>query len=209
MNKREIASCLLIVAGSGIDALMILGFNVLTAAQTGNTILFAAALARGDAATGIGSAVSILAFLLGGFTGGFAGRRGLAHAALGIELVLIAAACGLWSVVSPAAGTPAAFAIVALAAAAMGLQSAVIIHIHGRPGTYVTGVLAAFAFALSGATRKDAAAHGLVWVLYLAGAVVTSVAFLHAGRVAFFIPLLALTAAFPLLWRLPPPSDDA
>lgn len=69
------ANLLLILAGAGTDASVILGFNILTAAQTGNTILFAVALARGDFATGLNSGISIFCFVGGAIAGGWLCRR--------------------------------------------------------------------------------------------------------------------------------------
>lgn len=44
---------------------MILGFNVLTAAQTGNTVLLAVALAQEKLDVGPAAAVSVAAFVVG------------------------------------------------------------------------------------------------------------------------------------------------
>jgi uncharacterized membrane protein YoaK (UPF0700 family) len=68
---------LLSVAGGSIDAVVILGFHVLTAAQTGNTILLAVAFAERRLATGLHGAVSVVAYVIGSAVGELAilGRK--------------------------------------------------------------------------------------------------------------------------------------
>jgi uncharacterized membrane protein YoaK (UPF0700 family) len=70
VNVRELLVVLLLaVAGASVDAVVILGFGVLTAAQTGNTILLAAHLAQGQFASGLSSAVSVLGYMIGAAVG--------------------------------------------------------------------------------------------------------------------------------------------
>lgn len=69
--QREAIPLLLTLTGAGVDAMVILGFNALTAARTGNTVLLAVAIARGDAVTGLSAAVSVAAFAVGCFLGKF------------------------------------------------------------------------------------------------------------------------------------------
>ncbi|MFY8217364.1 MAG: DUF1275 family protein [Chthoniobacterales bacterium] len=57
-KNRELMVVLLTIAGGSVDAIGIIGFNVLTAAQTGNTILLAVAIAQGKIALGV-SAVAV------------------------------------------------------------------------------------------------------------------------------------------------------
>ena len=56
--RNEGIPLLLTLVGGSVDAMVILGFNVLTAAQTGNTVLLAVAIARGDLVTGASAATS-------------------------------------------------------------------------------------------------------------------------------------------------------
>lgn len=202
------AGILLVLAGASTDAIMILAFNVLTAAQTGNTILFAVAIARGDAAAGISSAISILSFLGGALAGGWSCRKIGHMATLLVELAILAIALA----VSLALGTDPAPAnlLVALAAASMGIQSSLTISVHGQSGTYITGLLANLAFSLgSRATTPDRVAPGLVWVIYLAGAIVAGLLFVAVGRVALLLPILALAAAVVWIPRLPAPPASS
>jgi uncharacterized membrane protein YoaK (UPF0700 family) len=75
-HNRDLMILLLALAGAGVDAVVILGFSVLTAAQTGNTILLAVAIARGEIGTGISATVSIAGFVVGAAVGEWVtGRR--------------------------------------------------------------------------------------------------------------------------------------
>jgi uncharacterized membrane protein YoaK (UPF0700 family) len=60
---------LLAVAGGGVDAIIILAFQVLTGAQTGNTVMLAVALAEGRFAAGFYSALSVASFIIGSVVG--------------------------------------------------------------------------------------------------------------------------------------------
>lgn len=57
------------IAGGGVDAVMIVGFNVLTGAQSGNTILLGAAIAQGRLAMALSSTVSVVAYVIGAAVG--------------------------------------------------------------------------------------------------------------------------------------------
>jgi uncharacterized membrane protein YoaK (UPF0700 family) len=200
---------LLLAAGAGaVDAMVILGFQVLTAAQTGNTILLAVALARGEWSTGLDSGVSVGGFVLGALGGAWLLLRsgwGVARA-LTAELAVLAAATILWSVWGgrfAGVSTP----VVGAVAFAMGLQSAVMLHLRASSTTYVTGVLAAFARNLAGpplaesSPSRPAWFEGGVWVVYLAGAIAGSWLFLRHGAVMMLVPLLAIGAAALLAAR--------
>ncbi|GAB4183298.1 MAG: hypothetical protein Fur0032_24250 [Terrimicrobiaceae bacterium] len=197
--KLSTSSLLLVLAGSATDAIMILAFNVLTAAQTGNTILFAVAVAKGDLVTGLSSAISIATFLAGAIVGSRFCHQARPIVALILQMALLSIALGLW--LAGGKAEPGAFSaniLVALAAASMGLQSAVTIHLHGQPGTYITGLLTNFAVSL-GATKLSSSlpvsAQGLVWLLYLAGAIVSGLLFLAFGPLALLVPIAALAGS--------------
>jgi uncharacterized membrane protein YoaK (UPF0700 family) len=202
---------LLSIAGAGVDAVLIMGFNVLTAAQTGNTILMAVALVRGEIFIGISAAVSVLAYVLG---------AGLGHAflivhpprpmgvstaskALMIEMLFLIALVVLWDSAKTVPQS-LAFVLVALAAVAMGMQSAIVRRLHGGPTTtYVTGTLTDFTTGIIDKVRHRSVSgsansfdgplqKGLVWTTYVGGALVTGLIYLAAGELALLLPILSI-----------------
>ncbi|MGB5831572.1 MAG: YoaK family protein [Thiohalocapsa sp.] len=150
--RQVVSAWLLVVAGGSVDAVVLLGFNVLTAAQTGNTMLLAVALARGDAVGGISAALSVLAFVLGVTLGAVLLRRVATNPAsllptLLTEAVLLGGLLGFWISVQPLSRHEE-LGVIALAALAMGLQSALALHLRGPSTTYMTGTLATFSTGL-------------------------------------------------------------
>lgn len=215
-DKRAVVVLLLAMAGAGVDAIFIMGFNVLSAAQTGNTILLAVALARGDMVTGLAAAISVASFVGGAAVAAFLISRVSTKgafdkaptAALILEVLLIAAALTLWLLSDARVSTVLANVLVALAAFSMGIQSAVVLVLHTPTTTYVTGMLTSFTAGMTQqiltkktplATNDGAASrNGWVWVTYFASAVVCGVAFLHIRELALLIPLAALIGAILL-----------
>lgn len=203
---------LLLAAGAGaVDAMVIAGFQVLTAAQTGNTILFAVALARGEWRTGLTSGVSVLGFVLGALAGSWILVRAgwTVSRLLVLEILTLCGALALWMLVRDP--EPAAASIIILATAcAMGLQSAVMLHLNASSTTYVTGVLAAFARDVAAPRRppsslpRPAGKEGFVWLVYFAGAVGGASFFLRHGPPVMMLPLACLAAAALLAARSAP-----
>jgi uncharacterized membrane protein YoaK (UPF0700 family) len=189
---------MLLALGAGAaDAIIIVGFQVLTAAQTGNTILLATALAQGQWHTGLASGLSVAGFVTGALAGSWLlVRDGLTVArVLALEFGMLVAVAVGWLLGSPA--HPAAdLVLVAATASAMGLQSAVMLHQRTSSTTYVTGVLAAFArhaVSAPGAAASDATDarfEGGVWLVYFSGAIAG--AWLYS---LFGVPALFLSAA--------------
>lgn len=148
----------LAVAGGSVDAVLILAFNVLTGAQTGNTVLLGVALAQGRLATALGSMVSFVGYVIGAALGEFILIRHddiwLWTSAVGTVLIaeLIPLGClfVFWRLDGPhPAAQQTIYMLVIYAASAMGLQSAAMLHLHGGPTTtYVTGTVTAFAIKL-------------------------------------------------------------
>lgn len=148
---------LLSVAGGGVDGIMILAFNVLTGAQTGNTVLLAAALAQGRFAPGFYSAISVATFVVGSVAGQLAMIKGRSKSALSpiawallAELIPLGALLLSWHFTGHTPGPKMTPVLVGLAAVSMGIQSAAVLHLHGTPTTtYVTGTLTTFSTELS------------------------------------------------------------
>lgn len=210
---------LLTVAGGGVDAVILLGFNVLTAAQTGNTVLLAVALVRGDTVGGTSAVISVLAFVLGTALGARMLGQGSAGPAsffrlLLVETLLLLGLMAFWVGVNPL-DRHEALAVIALAASAMGLQSAVALCARGPSTTYETGTLTAFGTGLVAWLRSprrqpgsplqapDSASsvvpgpwrNGYTWLLYLISAVGCGVLFLHFDVLALLIPAVAVGLA--------------
>lgn len=220
---RESMVMALTIAGGAVDAIMILGFDVLTAAQTGNTILLSVAVARGDVALGMSAGMSALAFVIGA-----AGGQGLLSVIparfriacpLVIEVVLLVFLLGLWVGCPQPVSMGLEWALIGCAAMAMGVQSAVILDLHARSTTYITGMLAGFATgAINGlfhraksksmSNKQSSAASpdapwrsGVAWMVYALAAVVAGMGFIHFGRFAIALPVLALAWAIFLSLR--------
>jgi uncharacterized membrane protein YoaK (UPF0700 family) len=144
---------LLAIAGGGVDAVMLAAFGVLTAAQTGNTILLGVALGQGRLGAGLAAGISVLGYVVGAGLGELTmeGRRALRNGrplvarALVAELLLLTGVLVAWRLMGVYPGPGEQSALVALAASAMGIQSAVVVRLHaGATTTYVTGTLTTF-----------------------------------------------------------------
>ncbi len=189
---------LLVIAGAAVDAMIILAFNVLTAAQTGNTILMATSIASGDFANGTESAISVAAFLVGvvGAARLIAINTGNGLTiALWLEFALLGVLLGLWMLY------PKPAVLIFVAAVAMGVQSAVTLRLNaGSTTTYITGMLATFGNAIGrgqdtkSATNPHGSAWqaGLVWLAYLAGAIIAGMIFLSIGPITLVLPLVCV-----------------
>lgn len=226
--QRELLLILLAVAGGSLDAAMLLGFGVMMAAQTGNTIILADAIAKGRLIASFHSAMSLVGFICGAATGELIllSRRSRMPVVLTLaaELVLLLGLIGGWC----AAGRDPDWAInavfIAVGALAMGMQSAAVLNIHAGPKTtYITGTLTRFTTKLihtwvkpATGTRnppelnsKSAALvstqrpwiYGLTWVVYAVGAVCGAVLFLHVGPPALFLPMAAIAATIVIRIR--------
>ena len=193
---------LLAVAAGAADAILIVRFDVLTAAQTGNTILLAVALATGNWPTGAAAGLSVAGFLAGAILGAWLLRRvGVpVSRVLVLEILLLAGVTAGWSLAGtlhPAVELP----IVAATAAAMGLQSLVMLHSRSLSTTYVTGVLAAFARDTvsppgpDAPQGRDARFEAAVWLVYFAGAVMGALLLSRFGAPALMLSITCLAAA--------------
>jgi uncharacterized membrane protein YoaK (UPF0700 family) len=209
---------LLSVVGGSVDAAMILGFGVLTAAQTGNTILLAVSLAQGELATGFYAAVSVVGYVIGAAVGELVilKRRDSADSwlspagwALLVELVPLGALLALWHGAGSHPQTAVIPALVVLAAMSVGIQSAAVLRLHvGPKTTYVTGTLTTFTTraiqSLNFFETARARAHqqpsdhtwiyGASWLVYLGGAAAGALLFLKYRERALVLPLTAIVA---------------
>ena len=224
-DRRALIVLLLSVAGGSVDAVIIMGFHVLTAAQTGNTILLAVSLAQGRFMDGLYSAISVLGYVVGAAIGqsvidrrsDSVSRRARFDWALLLELIALSMLLGSWRFAghNPAAGMAAV--LIGLAAVAMGIQSADALRLHvGPKTTYVTGTLTTFATkAVSGLHKPERAPvvpesqdptavlwsnkgpliYGVDWLLYAGGACLGGLLFLRLHETALALPIIAIFAA--------------
>jgi uncharacterized membrane protein YoaK (UPF0700 family) len=225
---------LLAVAGGSVDVIIIQGFGVLTAAQTGNTILLAVAIARHNLGVGLSAAVSVAGYIVGAAIGEMVivRQHGSGSLLFRFSRTLVAEliplsgllACWLLARPKPAFGTIAV--LVALAAIAMGIQSAAVLRLHlGPTTTYVTGTLATFSMAMVQRLHlideepilsplkhdlnfgrlfsdRNPWTYGLTWIVYLTGAAIGGLLFLRVAELALLLPIAAIIAvimvdAFP------------
>ncbi len=225
--RRVLMILLLSLAGGSVDAVIIMGFNVLTAAQSGNTILLAVSLAQRRFATGFYATVSVFAYTVGAAVGELvvSKRRGCASWmspvgwGLVVELLALGLLLGSWRLAGhrPSLGTTAV--LVAIAAIAMGVQSAGVLRLHvGPTTTYVTGTLTSFATKIvrgrhiiekAPAATTDAQdansavlwsskgplIYGVDWLVYAGGACVSALLFLRVREAALALAMSAIVAA--------------
>lgn len=221
--QQNFLTLLLSVAGGAVDAAMLLRFHVLTAAQTGNTILLAVAFGEHRLATGFYSGISVIGYIFGSVLGELIMlrsencRRSPAAWGLLAELVPLAALLMCWHFAHPRPDPDLIAVLVALSATAMGMQSAAVLRIHAGPTTtYVTGTLTTFATlsaqrmykkrasanfssrqGMNGGvlSRVRPAIYGLDWVIYLSGAVAGAFLSLRIREWALVLPLGAVIVA--------------
>lgn len=214
MLSRETLILLLSIVGAGVDAVMLMVFGVLTAAQTGNTILFGVALGQGQWQTGLAAGISVIGFVVGSgvgeliVEGGRARRAGppLVAGTLVVELVLLALVLVAWRLIGADPAPRYQNVLIALAACAMGIQSTVTLRLHAGPmTTYMTGTLTTFTTGLIRSLRWGGLdpsqtstqqerpwMYGVTWAAYLAGAVVTAVLCVQWREAALLLPIAVL-----------------
>jgi uncharacterized membrane protein YoaK (UPF0700 family) len=212
---------LLAGAAGCLDAVGYLMLGLFTANMTGNTILLGLSLGRAAWAEALHNVVAIAAFVAGAGAGTLVVRslRRLAHG-LGAEALVLALAVAAWIVFGAPRGRiaePAAYWLIALLAAAMGIQSAAVRRVGEQrvATTYVTGTLTTLATDTASdlldrwsarrgggetearETPKTPAARGTalmmgLWAVYLFGALVGGFAEQRWSMWAVVAPILVL-----------------
>ncbi|MEO3807757.1 YoaK family protein [Sphaerisporangium sp. B11E5] len=198
----------LTVVSGMVDAVSFLRLGqVFTANMTGNVVVlgFAAGGTPGFSATG--SLVSLLAFLTGAVAGGRAGRVfGERHllVALGAETAAVGVAAGVAAWAEAGAGMEggARYAVVAVLAAAMGLQGATVrlLALPDVTGSVLTRILTGLASesSLGGGVNPLAARRAAAVLCMFLGALTGALLVRHAGvpltltAVAVFLVAVAL-----------------
>lgn len=139
-------------AAGSVDAISYLGLShVFTANMTGNTVLLGLALGQGQGFAALRSVVALGGFGLGAAIGALIverGRKGgdwprAVTGAVVVEGIVLGIFAVTWQVPGTARSGGLIYALIALSALAMGIQSAAIRHLNvpGVATTYVTGTL--------------------------------------------------------------------
>ena len=202
---------LTVVTGS-IDAIGLLRLGgVFTSVMTGNMVLLGVAVGKQDASIAIHTGVAFLAYVLGSFLGArVAGHaeadehlwpRPIVHA-LALELAVLVLFGLWWEVAGAAPSTGVEYALLALNAVALGIQSSAVLRfgISGLSTTYLTGTLTQF---IAGLTKRDAPLQvrsAFILLALIGGAAAGATAALHAPRLAPLVPIGALAVVVSGAW---------
>lgn len=143
----------LLLAGAAgcLDAVGYLTLGLFTANMTGNTILLGLSLGREAWADAMHNVAALAAFVAGAGAGTLVTRGvGRIFRGLGLEAAVLAAAVAVWILFGAPRGRiaePAAYWLIALLSAAMGIQSAAVRRVGEQrvATTYVTGTLTTLA----------------------------------------------------------------
>jgi uncharacterized membrane protein YoaK (UPF0700 family) len=177
--------------------------------MTGNTVLLAIAIARGDGTDALRSAVALAGFSIGVVIGALlidqAGRWPAGAAlALAVQALVMASLLVTWLLVSAPTGA-IRYAMLGAAGTSMGLQSLATRAASTGPvaTTYVTGTLTSALVSVARVIRRRSGQAadkaqtgelaGTVWLVYGAGALIGAVIELgwHAG--GFVVPVAIVT----------------
>jgi uncharacterized membrane protein YoaK (UPF0700 family) len=200
VRLRDLFVVLLTLTTGAVDAASFLGLGkVFSSVITGNLVLLGIAAGTHRAALAVSGGVALAGYSAGVLAGApIAARRGgTAHAwprsvtvALTVEaLVLVAFTVG-WELASgrPSAGVQ--LPLLALLAAAMGMQSAAVRQLGQMSSTYLTSTLTGVLAALATRSKADGMARSLgVLAAIIVGAIAGSVVLTMAP---VWLPVLAL-----------------
>lgn len=202
-----LALAMVLTVGTGaIDAISFLRLGgVFSSVITGNLVLLGLAAGRADATLAAHLGVAGAAFIAGVLAGaGLTGPTTADHpvwparvnVALGAELVSLSLLLGWWAAVGSHPRGGVQFALLALAALAMGLQSAAVraIGIAGLSTTYMTGTLTSALATVVSAGKVHWHSLALIGSV-LAGAAASGLLIITAPSAAPALPLGLLAAA--------------
>lgn len=209
-NDKWLPICLALIAGY-VDAYALLAYGVYVSFMSGNTTQTGYLFGQGKLFAALHSAVAILFFVLGAFSGTWLTNSKLRQSRqvlLGVIAAILALIIG-----GTQFGILASHAAVSIAtlAVAMGLLNTTHSHIGAEPVslTFVTGTLnkvgSHLALALRGARLPDAQGEwdthlhrsrlvASVWASFLSGAIMSGAASAYFGAWALLAPCLILLA---------------
>jgi uncharacterized membrane protein YoaK (UPF0700 family) len=189
--------------------------NVFTSVMTGNITVFGLALARGSASLALHTALAFAGYVAGVAAGTLIGRYHTAPSAtspaepdgerwpahmtptLAAELVLLTGVLIGWEVTGSRPAGGAQYAILAVAACAMGIQSAAVgqLGLGNVSTTYLTGTLTGLVGAIFQPDAKVGWRRPALLAGLLAGASLAGVLVASAARAVPCLPLLGVAAA--------------
>ena len=190
--------------------------NVFTSVMTGNITIFGLSLARGSASLALHTALAFAGYVAGVAAGTLIGRfrtgrapatspaepdgeRWPAHMTLtlAVELALLAGVLVGWEVTGSRPAGWAQYVILAVAACAMGIQSAAVgqLGLGSVSTTYLTGTLTGLVSAIFRADAKVGWRRPALLAGLLAGASLAGLLVASAARAVPCLPLLGVIAA--------------
>jgi len=212
-HLRQALVLLLSCAAGGVDAASYIGLgHVFAANMTGNSVHLGMAIGRVSAVDVAHSASALLGFLAGAAAGAAIVERDdstipwprAVTFALSAELVLLGVVALVWRGVGTQRPLVVDAFLIALGVA-MGMQSVAImrLRIPGVASTYLTGTLTSLMAGIirraSGkqAPTPEAPTHSsallaLVWVVYVAGATLTTLASRRGGAFGLLLPMILI-----------------
>jgi uncharacterized membrane protein YoaK (UPF0700 family) len=189
--------------------------NVFTSVMTGNITVFGLSLARGSASLAAHTALAFAGYVAGVGAGTLIGRyraerepdrppnpageQWPAHVTLTLaaELLLLAGVLAGWEAAGSEPAGQAQYVILAIAACAMGVQSAAVVQLGlgNVSTTYLTGTLTGLVSAIFRPEEKAGWRRPGVLAGLLAGASLAGVLVANAAWAVPCLPLLGVTAA--------------
>jgi uncharacterized membrane protein YoaK (UPF0700 family) len=205
LRRRDGLVVTLTVVTGAIDAIGLLSLGgVFTSVMTGNMVLLGVSVGKQDAAIAYHTGVAFVAYVIGSFIG----ARVAGHAdgdkhlwprpvvnALAVELAFLVVFGIWWEAVGAHPNTGVAYCLLAVNAAALGVQSAAVLRfgISGLSTTYLTGTLTQFIAGLTKRHEPVQARSAFILLALIGGAAAGAVAALDAPRLAPLVPIGALT----------------
>jgi len=155
LGGRDAMVLMLTWAAGSVDAISYLGLGrVFTANMTGNAVLLGLAIGQGQGFAALRSVVALAGFAIGAAIGAVIVERAQkggewppgVSAALAVEGVILGIFALAWHFPWAVRSGGVVYALIALSAVAMGIQSAAIRHLNvpGIATTYITGTLTSF-----------------------------------------------------------------
>lgn len=191
---RDTLLLTLTAAAGSVDAISLIGLErVFTANMTGNLVLLGLAIGQGQLLGSLRSVIAFLCFSVGILAGARVTGRPHETAVwprrvtltVGIELALLVVFAAGWAAAGDRPGTFNTDLLIALAAAAMGVQTAAArsLSVPGVATTFVTGTLTSLMAELAGMAPLRSR-----WTRW-------------AGTLAFLVVGAAAAAAVMIAWR--------